>query len=255
MRHKREDMAIFERARKLEPDLQRKQAALAEVERAAERKKLRYRPSLPELFRIQLQYLLPGFWVTQGIFLLAVFFPVNLLRPEGGGLENYLWWGSLIAAWMGVAVCGEFHRHLARGMGEIEQSCYINFLQMWTIRMILTGGVDILLLGFCCAGIVRKTGALPERVSIYLLVPFVLSNLCCFAVTTMCRGGRGRYWLTVLAVLTGILAILPSVEPVLYEAEHLWMWIILLFFGIVLWLGQLKQCYGKIVRGEIICWN
>lgn len=260
MRKKREvyektDSILRAYGRELVPDARKKQETLLTIDKAIEKKSFRYTPSPLELFYIQLQYISPAFWCIQGAFLLAMILLLGNTGGERGELSSCLWWASLIAAWMGLAGCGELGRHLTRGMAELEQSCYVNLPQMWTMRMILSGGVDILLLGICGGGIARNTQAPLGQVCVYLLVPFVLSNLCCLSVLTALRGGRGRYGQTVLAVLTAMLALAPSIEPAAYKAEHLWVWVALLLVGTGFLVRQLRQCYRRIMEGEILCRN
>lgn len=249
------DRILREYGRKTVPEERRKREAFEVLEAAAKEKTICYKPSFFELFRIQLQYISPTFWVIQGAFLAAVVFLLERTNRMGGELCSYLWWGSLTAAWMGAAVCGELGRHLSRGMAELEQSCYFNLPQLWTMRMILSGSVDIILLGVCSGGIARSAGAPLGQVCVYLLAPFVLSNLCCLWAVTAFRGGRSRYGGLLMAFMTVLLARTLSLRPEAYEAEHFGVWVAALLFGMGLWIKQLRQCYRKIARGEILCWN
>lgn len=249
------DRILRECGREPAPDAQRKKETFEVLEAAAKRKTICYKPSFFELFGIQLQYISPMFWVIQGAFLAAVALLLERTNRAGGGLCHYLWWGSLTAAWMGAAVCGELGRHLSRGMAELEQSCYFNLPQMWTMRMILSGSVDIVLLGVCSVGIARSVRAPLGQVCVYLLAPFVLSNLCCLWAVTVFRGSRSRYGRLIMAFLMALLAVTPSLGPEAYEAEHFGVWVAALFFGTGLWIKQLRQCYRKIAGGEILCWS
>lgn len=239
----------------LVPDAGKKQAALEAVRRETEKKKVRYTPSFPEVVGIQLQYMSPVFWGTQGAVLAAVLLLLCGTALRQGGLTDYLWWGSMAAAWMGQMACGELVRHLAGGMAELEQSCYINLPQMWTIRMILAGSVDMLILCICCGGIAWNTGSSLLQVGLYLLVPFVLSNLCGFTLLEIMRGSWGRYGQAASAVWIAVLALVPGVAPVLYGTGFLWLWVTALVLGAVLLAGELRRCYRKIERGEAVCWN
>lgn len=251
----KEESILREYGRALVPDERRKRETLELLKREIENKTIRYKPSFPELFGIQLQYISPAFWAVQGMFLAAVLFVLGRSDLHGGELSGYLWWGSLTAAWMGLAVCVELGRHLSHNIAELEQSCYINLAQMWTMRMILSGGADIVLLGFCCFGIARNTQSAVWQICVYLLVPFVISNLSCLWAVTVLRGGRSRYAYPVLAFLTALLAFIPSLIPKMYEAEYFWIWVAALLFGTVLLAKQLRQCYKRIEKGELLCWS
>ena len=172
-----------------------------------------------------------------------------------GELRDYLWWSSVAAAWMGMLMCGGLGWHLARGMAELEQSCYINLPQMWTVKIILTGGMDILILGFCCGGIAHHTNTPVWQVSVYLLVPFVLSDLCCLLFLTLLRGKRIHGSQLALAVVMAMAASGPSLAAWSYTWNFLWTWVLTLTVAFVLLVRQLRQCYKKLSRGEILCWN
>ena len=239
----------------LTPEVGKRHKALEAVRREAERKKVRYTPSFPRVVGIQLQYMSPVFWGMQGAVLVAVLLLLYGTARRQGELLDYLWWGSMAAAWLGQVACGELARHLSGGMAELEQSCYINLPQMWTIRMILAGSVDILILCICCGGIVWNTGSDLARVGLYLLVPFVLSNLCGFLLLEIMRGSRGRYGQAASVAWIAVLALAPAAAPALYGTRFLWLWVAALVSGTALLAGLLRRCYRKIERGEVICWN
>ena len=55
----------------------------------------------------------------------------------------------------------------------------------------------------------------------------------------------------------GLLAAVPGLASggEAYGTARLWAWTAALFAGTGLYLWQLKVMYGKIRRGETICWN
>lgn len=250
-----EQEKMWKTAQELTPDLHKKQAALTYIQAAIEAKKIRNTPSFGELMQIQLQYIPPLFWMLQGglLFLLILF--LHRLPKQGAELADYLWWSSIVAAWMGVLSHGVLGKHFSNRMAELEQSCYINLTQMWTIRMILTTGVDISILTVFSGGVASRTDTFFGRVAVYLLVPFVLSNVSCLLMISVLRGSRGKFVTAVLAVLTALLAVSPSIIPEIYTAAYLWVWFCLLLFGAVIFAGQLRSCYGRMTRGDLICWN
>lgn len=252
---KKRQAIFWERAAGMKPDPQKKRDSLAYIESVIEGKRIHNMPSFGELIQIQLQYISPVFWLLQGgLLLILLLFQHHMAKLEAE-LSDYLWWSSIVAAWMGVLANSVVSRHFSHGMAELEQSCYINLSQMWTIRMILTIGVDICILTVFSGGVAMCTNTFFGRVAVYLLVPFVLSNSCCLLAVSALRGGRGRYMLMVLAVLTGLIALAPSTSPEIYRAAYLWVWLCMLFLGIVVLAGQMKNCYGRMIRGEMICWN
>lgn len=254
---KRDDGGPFIKAASLAPGEAGRSQALAGIRQAVQEKTIYSHPSPRELLLVELRYISPGFWILQGslVALLAALLEKTAL--DGGALPDYLRWISVLAAWMGVLGCSSLGRHFSRGMAELEQSCYFNLPQLWTIRMTLSGAVDILALSLGSGWIAGKTDLPFAQVSVYVLVPFVLSNVAMLLLFTVLRGGRGRYGLLVAALAAGGLAAVPGLTSggEAYETARLWAWTAALLAGTGLYLWQLKVMYGKIRRGETICWN
>lgn len=274
----------------MSPNHRKKEQAMRKIRQEAEKKRFFQTPSCLEMFLVELQYISPSFWVLQGIFVAVLVFllemaggsgsSVGQLQGNAGSLGNLinlenmgnlgnmdnpgnleslaacLQWTSVIAAWMGVAGCSQLSRHFAKGMAELEQSCYFNLAQIWAIRMALTGFVDLVILTLCSGRIAERTDMPFGAVCLYVLVPFVLANVCCMLFFTALRGGRSRYVQLVLAFVTGILSAVPSVTPSeAYAQSSLWVWVVALAGGVGFYLWQLRCMYGKIKRGDVVCWN
>lgn len=174
---KRDDGGPFIKAASLAPGEAGRSQALAGIRQAVQEKTIYSHPSPRELLLVELRYISPGFWILQGslVALLAALLEKTAL--DGGALPDYLRWISVLAAWMGVLGCSSLGRHFSRGMAELEQSCYFNLPQLWTIRMALSGAVDILALVLGSGRIAERTNLPLVQVCVYVLVPFVLSNL------------------------------------------------------------------------------
>ena len=170
---------IRKAASELNPDPLKKKESLILIQEHICTKKIRNTPSLSELIWIQVQYITPVFWTLQGGLLFLLILLLYRMPGQSAELTDYLWWSSIAAAWMGVMSNGVLGRHFSSRMAELEQSCYINLSQMWTIRMILTTGVDICILTVFSGGIAARTDTFFGRIAMYLLVPFMLSNVCC----------------------------------------------------------------------------
>ena len=130
---KSEDVLSGLEAWRILPEAEKRQKAMEGIDRKIREKRIMYSPSPVRLFLIQLQYIPFAFWLSQGAVLVSVVFLLCRTTLQQGGVMDYLWWGSVAAAWMGLMACGGLNRHLARGMVELEQSCYINMLQLWTM--------------------------------------------------------------------------------------------------------------------------
>lgn len=245
---------VAELSETVAPDSERTRQALAVIQQAIDEKQLYYKPSPLRLLGIQLQYISPASWVIQAGFLLTVLFLLRLTSMAQRELADYLWWSSVTAAWMGMMACADLGHHLSRGMAELEQSCYINLPQLWTIKMILMGTVDLLILGLCSGGISHNTQTPIWQVGVYLLVPFVLSNLCCLLFLSVLRERRNHGAQLALAVVLALAALGPSLADV-YNWGSFGVWLLILAAGCILLAEQLREYYKKIAGGEILCWN
>ncbi len=245
-----------ETAASLSPEEPGRTEAIARIGLEVREKVVHRAPPRENLLLIQLQYISPGFWLLQGAVVVMLVIWVEKTSMVRGGLRDFLNWTSILAAWMGVLGCGDMGRHFSRGVAELEQSCYFNLLQLWTIRMILSGSVDIVVLMFCSVRIAEYTVMPFVQVSLYILVPFVLSNVFCLLFVTGLRGGRGWYGQIVAAFVTGILAAVQTRIPAhFYTMAFIWVWVAALLAGGLLLAWQLRYMYEKIRRGEVLCWN
>lgn len=248
--------ALWEEAQTLVPSETQRARSLNTIRAAATQKKFHHTLSLGELLHTQLQYISPFFWILQGSFVVLLIMILNKIDLTQHDLTHYLCWISVLAAWMGTAACSSLNRHFSRGMAELEQSCYFNFTQMWIVKMALSGCIDLLILVLGCGKIAMDTALPFGQICVYVLVPFVLSNLYCLFMLTALRFGRVQYGLPVLTFSAGIGAVvLTKLPPVFYTLSFLWVWIILLAAGTALLFWQLKRIYEKLGRGEILCWN
>lgn len=240
----------------LAPGEAQRAQAMTEIRKAVREKTIRRQPSPRELLMVELRYISPGFWILQGSLVLLLAALLEKTSLDGGALPDYLRGISVLAAWMGVLGCSSLGRHFSRGMAELEQSCYFNLPQLWTMKMTLSGAADILVLALGSGRIAWQTNLPFGQVSLYVLVPFVLSNVCCLLFFTALRGSRNRYGQLVLAFVTGLLAIAVSSLPMeAYTKGRLWAWAAVFSGGIGIYLCQLRYLYGKIRRGEMVCWN
>ena len=252
---KSEDVLSGLEAWRILPEAEKRQKAMEGIDRKIREKRIMYSPSPVRLFLIQLQYIPFAFWLSQGSVLVSVVFLLCRTTLQQGGVMDYLWWGSVAAAWMGLMACGGLNRHLARGMVELEQSCYINMLQLWTMRMILSGCMDMAILCVCSGVAAWNTRVRLVRILLYLLVPFVLSNACYLIFLTSARGRRTQYPQIIIGAVSGVMAMTPRLFTGIYSPDCLWVWLILLTGGVYLWVERLRCCRRKIARGEMLCWN
>ena len=237
----------------VDPD--RKKKALTAVGRAVSEKAIRYSPSFWEVLRIQIQYISPAYWIAQACCVLVFVFVFYQMGSGDGVIYDYILWFSIGAALMGFVGVSELGSHFSCRTAETEQSCFLNLKQLWSIKMILSGGADILILSLFTGGIALRTEMRFTAVCIYLLVPFLLSNLCYLLALSAFREGTGKYVRLGLALVMGLAAAAPSLYPACYKAQFLWVWALVMAAAAVLLILEIRGLFGKLTKGDVLCWN
>lgn len=236
-------------------DQQEKGRILQKLEEATKQKQYWRCPSFWEIFRGQLKYI-SGFCL--GGQLLCVCLTVVLLgyfQWKGEGMLTYLGTASVAASSMGLFLVAELGRSRAIGMMELEQSCYLNFKQVWCVKMILFGCLDILLLTVMVAVVAKNTSCGLFRVLVYLLVPFVLSNAVQLLVFTMLRGRRGEYLQAGAAAMCGMISLIPLSSPQWYARTYFGVWVFALAAAVLCLIREINLIYRRMEEGEMVCWN
>lgn len=236
-------------------DPEKKKKALTAIGYSISRKVIRYSPSLWENLRIQLQYISWFYWGAQisGVFLFTLLF--YRMGTQKAVIYDYITWFSIGAALLGLAGVSELGSHFSNRMAELEQSCYLNLKQQWIIKMILFGGADILILSLFTGGIAWRTDRGFLALGVYLLVPFLLSNICYLLALSAMRGGTGRYFRLGLAVVMGLAAAAPGMYPPVYMAQFVWVWALVLAAAVILLVLEVRSLLGKLTKGDALCWN
>lgn len=237
----------------VDPD--KKKKALTAISYDIRRKVIRYSPSPWEILRIQLQYIPPFYWAAQISCVFVFTFLFYRMGTQEAVIYDYITWFSVGAALLGLVGISELGSHLSNGMAELEQSCYLNLKQQWIIKLILFGGADILILSLFTGGIAWRTDRGYLALGIYLLVPFLLSNLCYLLALSAMRGGTGRYVRLGLAVVMGLSAASPGMYPPVYKAQFVWVWALVLAAAVILLALEIRSLLGKLTKGEALCWN
>lgn len=239
----------------LQPEPERRRMALGRIREAALDKKYYRDPSFPEILWGQLRYISPVFWLLQGLVLIAAGMLFKELTLQEVSGTDYMAWFSMITVWFSLLGVWELGRHLSGRMAELEQSCYINLSQLWAVKLCLFGAVDFLLIIGCCMLISGRMEQSFLRICIYLLVPYELAGVGALQLLSDVRKGNGRYLQIAAGIFLGILAMLPASIPRAYDLKYLWVWFLLLLAGGVLFVRAVIGIYGKIEKGEILCWN
>lgn len=246
----------------------KRKAALESIGRAAARHKTVYHPPWWELLTGQLRYISRAAWLGQGGFLAAAILLYGLFRNQEEQIRLCLIYGSMVAAGVGGVAVMELSKSIACHMAELEQSCYFNLGQIWSLRLILLGGADLCVLACLILGLWGRGSFGLAALGLYLLVPFVLSNLCYLFFLTLGRtlGGRKSSsamnggmdsWLQIVTVLfMCLLAAAPSAFPRAYDRASLWIWAVVFLVGTALLAVEVKMLLLRAsVSGKELQWE
>ncbi len=232
-----------------------KREVLQNIARVAEEKKYAYCPSFWDIFRGQLKYISR---FCLGGQLLCLFLTVLLLgyfQWKEESVFTYLGTASAASSAMGIFLMMELNRSSAIGMMELEQTCYLNWKQVWCVKMILFGCLDILLLTVMVAVIAGNTSCGMFRVLVYLLVPFLLSNAVQLLVFTMLRGRKGEYLQAGAAAMCGMVSLIPLSSPKWYAKAYFGLWLFALAAAAACLIREISLVYRKMEEGEMVCWD
>ncbi|WP_394911880.1 hypothetical protein [uncultured Robinsoniella sp.] len=237
-------------------DQDRKAAALYGIRKNIEMKKIRYCPSRIQILVIQLQYISKEYWIGQAV---AVAAAVMLFMLYGGlpdKMEEYLIGASMLAAAMGLVSVFEISRSLSFHMAELEQSCYLNLGQIWSMKMLISGAIDLCILTGMIFSVIDTMKYSVFALCMYILVPFVLSNACYLLLVSAGRNA-GRKWIQIImSVFLCIGSAIPSVIPKVYRSVYLPLWTIVFILGCILLFIEIYTLLRRLkTGGKELCWS
>lgn len=239
----------------VEIDQRKRRQALQNIAKAVEGKRYVYSPSGWEIFRGQLKYISP---FCLGGQLLGLLFMVALFEYfwwKGESMLTFLGAASVASSSMGIFLMLELNRSNSIGLMELEQTCYLNFKQIWCVKMILFGCVDILTLTVLSAVVARSVSCGIFRAAVYLLAPFVVSNMVQLLVFSLLRGRGKEYLQAGAAIACGMASLVPLCNPSWYAAASFGIWVLVLVAATICLIGEMSLVYHKMEEGEILCWN
>lgn len=228
----------------------RKAESLQNIAQAVEKKRYRYKPSHWEILRGQIKYISSFYLGGQLSCLLVIILTIGYLQEQGADMLAFLGAGSVLSSYMGVFLILELSRSQSCGMMEIEQTCYLNIKQVWCMKMIVFGSLDILLLTSLVLGVVRNVNCGIFQTMVYLLLPFFVSNILQLLVFTIMRKGKRGYLQMSIAVLLSCISLIPLSYPGIYTVAYFGIWLFGLAVALAVLITEIVTIYGRL---EEIC--
>lgn len=233
----------------------KKQESLLEISRAVQEKRIRYYPSFSDCILKQLRFQSGQYWALNGNILLAAILLVNYLNYKGTKGDMPVAVCSLFMVLAGNVCMSGVVRLFSWHMAELEQTLYLNLKQMVCIHMLAAGIIDSIVLAL----IVMMTGTQYEGGAgvylLYLLVPFLWSDIVYLRLLTVFRGGMRGYRQLAAGLICGILALFPVLLEQAYHLEYVPVWAIFAICGAGGLIMEIRRLLGKLEGGEGLCLN
>ena len=229
-----------------EIQIEGKAQVLEQIYEAVEAKNIRYQPTLIQMVLGQIKYLSLPALGGQIACLFLIFAMCIYLEKSQAQLMIWLGTGSVLAACLGVFLMMELCCSSSFHMVELEQSCYLNVKQLWCVKMIIFGCLDLVVLTALIAGVSKNVSCGMFPVILYFMVPFVISSGLQFLVFTIFRRGKREYLQMGAAVFISVLSLVPLSEPRLYTFACLGFWVLALLIGAGLLIGEIILFYRMI---------
>lgn len=234
-------------------DEQKKQQSLERIRAAVAAQKPFYTLSWPKLLADQLRFISYRYWLLQLGFMAFAFGFFYLSGRNGMKGQEQLLIISILISFMGITGITELNRCFACQTAELEQSCYFNLRQIFSIRMILFGGMDLLFIA-----ILIPFGRMEYQLvsfGIYLLVPFVLSNIIYLVMLGKLRGREGSGMYILATVVMGMVSLLLKEYGTIYDAAYTGIWAVILVCLVVILGWEIRHMLCELEKGEKICMN
>lgn len=182
-------------------------------------------------------------------FLFCVFCTLEVPRQD---MIAYI---IVCSGMLGVLVPAALHRSFASNMAELSETCYFNTKQMVVLQMIYFGisSLVFITIGIFLVGVKWQIPLV--QISLYGLVPFVLSGCCCLGALMTKNGRRNSYTFVGTTIFLGMFYMTLVSNSWICDSTVLFLWGILLLVGIFLFAIQLALLFRYIDKGEILCMN
>lgn len=236
-------------------DKARKNAGLALIQKEVQLTCIRRHPSFAENVRNQLRFQTWQQWMMQGSVLLAAMLLVLFAdsRKTGGfpdiaAVSVFLVFAGNIC-FSGVGYLFSYH------MAELEKTLYLDLKQMVCIQMLEGGIIDLAVLILFTAFLGRGCETGITAYFLYLLVPFLWSDILYLAMLTHLRSVFTGLKQFASGMLCAALSLLPAFSQDAYEEKYIAAWALLSVAGFLFLAAEIYQMFQKIERGENICLN
>ncbi len=234
-------------------DEEKKALALKQIDIAVNRKKNIFVPSIGRLFMNQMRYVSMQYWILQIGFMVLIMFIMQMLKYLQASETGFLNTMTLMISTIGIIGVGELNRSISCNMTEMEQTCYFCSKQIFCIRMILFGTIDILFLSVLIAMNGMSRGLI--FFGLHILVPFVSSNVCYLLIFIVTRGRNPVYTYFLAGVFVGAFSMIAMNLPWVRDTANKGVWLLMLVLSVIGLGLEVRHILKKIEEREVLCMN
>lgn len=202
------------------------------------------RTSYFEFLYEQSRFIKKRWWGLQGCVLILLWLLLGS-SDSGVNIERQLGiWSTAFA----VLIVPEIWKNRRFSAVEIEKSSFYSLRQICAARMLLFAVVDLIMVTVFFAVTFNTVQISAYRIVINFLIPFNVSNCICFRLLYS-RWSEMEY----VAVLAGMVWILIWSAIVTYDmiyhkiAESIWLGLVLVSFGYLIFCVRKSQAYCEII--------
>ncbi len=234
-------------------DEEKRNQALTNIRVAVDQKTYYYIPSVWRLFLDQIRFISVQYWILQfGFMLLASFIlhMLNLFQTELYGLLNTI---TILASAVGVIGAHELNKNIAYNMMELEQTCFFSSKQLFCIKMIFFGSIDMMFVFVMI--LTNRMDCDLISFSLFVLVPFVISNFCYLMIFIMTRGKNPAYTYFLAGVFVGAFSSIVVSIPGFRDAANKGLWFIILLCSMIGVSLEIRHIISVLEEREVLCMN
>lgn len=203
----------------------------------------------------QIKYISPYVWTFQGILLIIISSFLLLAHDNPNAMHALSVILSTSAPIIALVAIPELAKSFYHNVWEMETACRFSFQKLMTIRLIIMGGIDLIVITFIIiiTNSMYDTGLI--NIILYIIVPFNLANSVYLFILSKLRGKTAIFGcLTTGAFITIGIAML-SVNSQFYLSTSMFVWMIMLILSTFIMIYEFFIMVKSYQKGEKLIWN
>lgn len=236
-------------------DENRKHSTLDMLRKEIECKEVRLVVSRRKIWQNQLRYADRSMFIFHLagcalILLLMVF--MNMQNVDNGFMITS---AMILAGVLGLFSVLEVGRICFAELSELSETCFFNVRQIAAFDMVLSGIINLTALFAIILFAGQKWQIRLMQIGLYILVPFIFTQCACLGALLTETGRRNAWLVAAIGVFLSVFYVILASAPRLYTESALFLWLIALLTGMVIFGIQIRALFREISKGEILCTN